>query len=142
MSSVIKRTVFAGILCTLMFLMSACGDPNSTATFDPETSVHPADWLPAGHVGPAREDTNSCGNCHGTDLTGGISRVSCTTCHIGSATEVHPEVFNGFPWLEGGHGRYVVSNGTSSCANIWCHGFDLQGVAESGPSCRECHTFP
>lgn len=145
MPSVTKKASFIAMLFIVILVISACGDPDSTATFDPETAVHPADWLPAGHAGPARENANSCGNCHGTDLvSGGISGVSCTSCHIGGAMQVHPAVFNGFPWLQGGHGRYTASNGTSSCANVWCHGSSLQGVAQSGPSCRtqECHSFP
>jgi hypothetical protein len=40
----------------------------------------------------------------------------------------------------------VVTNTESSCRNAYCHGFYLQGVAGSGPSCASpfpCHsTFP
>ncbi len=45
------------------------------------------------------------------------------------------------------HGPYEVANGTSTCANAYCHGVDLSGVAQSGPSCNSgtavgCHSFP
>jgi len=42
------------------------------------------------------------------------------------------------------HGIYVSSRGGDSCANAACHGTDLNGVEESGPSCYICHgpSFP
>lgn len=126
-----------------MLSASGCGDSNQTATYDPEASVHPSDWLPARHAAAARDNAGSCRQCHGQDLvSGGIAKISCNNCHIGGPLKVHPATFNGLPWLQGGHGQYVAANGTRSCANLWCHGNNLQGVAMSGPSCRKCHTFP
>lgn len=43
------------------------------------------------------------------------------------------------------HGSFVLSSpsGTSGCANTYCHGTDLKGVPDSGPSCTKCHpTIP
>jgi hypothetical protein len=81
----------------------------------------------------------SCTTCHGSDLTGGIAGVSCTECHIGTATTVHPVSFNNFTWAPAGHAAYVGTNGNSACSNIYCHAADLSGVADSGPSCTSCH---
>jgi hypothetical protein len=143
MPSITLKSALSFVLIGLILAAAGCGEPNETATYDPEEQYHPADWLPARHAVAAQEDLNSCRRCHGQDLvSGGIVKVGCNQCHIGGPTAVHPPTFAGFPWLEGGHGRYVAQNGTGSCRNVWCHGSNLQGVAQSGNSCRECHDFP
>lgn len=138
MSSMIRPLLVIGVLIAAVLAVSGCGDSDRTATFDPETSVHPPDWLPAKHMYEAREDIDSCKSCHGTDLvSGGISKVACNTCHLGGPSSVHP-----VEWGESAveeHGLYVVQNGVSSCRNMWCHGQQLEGVGESGPACAECH---
>ena len=145
MSSLAGRIVICSVAAILAgsVMIPGCGSPNSTASYNPEESVHPPDWLPANHMAAARENANTCRQCHGEDLErGGISKVGCTGCHIGGPLAVHPDTFNGLSWLNGGHGQYEAVNGTGACKNIWCHGNNLQGVALSGPSCRECHSFP
>ncbi len=140
MSSITKTTLSSFLLIAALFTASGCGDSSSEGVFDTDASVHPAGWLPAGHVGPARENVSACTQCHGTELTGGISNVSCTSCHLGGPTSAHP-----LEWGEDiltNHGRYAVENGFAGCRNVWCHGNNLQGVQDSGPSCRECHDFP
>jgi hypothetical protein len=145
MSSMTVRTITCSVALLIAAIVAAagCGSPNSTASYNPEESVHPPDWLPAGHMVAAGENADTCRQCHGRDLvSGGISKIGCTGCHIGGPLAVHPATFNGLPWLEGGHGQYAAVDGTAACKNIWCHGNNLQGVAQSGPSCRECHDFP
>jgi hypothetical protein len=142
MSSRIRTRWTGCALIAVALMVSACGGPDATSTFDPETAVHPSDWLPAGHVSPARENSDSCKQCHGEDLvSGGISGVSCDSCHLGGPLAVHPETWDGVSWSEGGHGLYVVQSGTSVCRNIWCHGANLEGVSQSGPSCNDCHPY-
>jgi hypothetical protein len=116
--------------------MSGCSDPNAQSRFNPETGKHSANWLPAAHREAAASGIHSCSSCHGTDLKGGISGVSCTACHLGSATSVHPA-----DWapLYSTHGPYANTNSTAACANQYCHGTSLTGVAGSGPSCTSCH---
>ncbi len=137
--SPIKRTMLIScLLIAAVVTAFGCGDSSSHGIFD--TDGHPAGWLPAGHVSPARENISSCTECHGAELTGGISNVSCTACHIGGPTSAHP-----VGWgedIENNHGPYAVHNGVSACRNIWCHGNNLQGVQDSGPSCNNCHDFP
>jgi hypothetical protein len=90
--------------------------------------------------------TASCATaaCHGPEL-GGVpgSGPSCATaCHMGSLDSVHPvewyaEYYNRTYVM---HDNYVFESGTTQCANGACHGVDLQGVPESGPSCATaCH---
>jgi len=140
----IIKTSLVLALALLTFLgvlaLSGCGDKNSDSDFSPDSGQHPAGWLPGGHAAAAQAHSSTCLPCHGTDLAGGISNVSCTTCHLGGPFNVHP-----LAWTQQGdfvyalHGGYVDQNGSAACANQFCHGTDLSGVAGSGPSCSSCH---
>jgi len=141
------KWLFVGItLLSAMALISGCGSTNDQAPFNADTQQHPASWLPAGHMTAAQPDAASCQECHGDDLGGGISKVSCTTCHLGGALSVHPATWEGDAILTS-HGPYVVANSSHACENAYCHGADLNGVAGSGPSCSSgtavgCHSYP
>lgn len=77
--------------------------------------------------------SNCATQCHGTDLQGGLSGVSCSRCHAN-----YP---HGSDWADPErHGTFAKGDGKSSCRN--CHGDDLRG-GESGVSCYQCHSdFP
>ena len=108
---------------------------------------HPAGWLiafpgPSLHSRTATFDfvnngTANCTECHGADLTGGISRVSCLTsdCHH------NPAVTN---WSESAvHGasakRAPGSSSFFSCQI--CHAKDFSGGG-AGIACADCHIVP
>ncbi len=81
-------------------------------------------------------DFTSCRPCHGEDLKGGSTEISCSKCH---ADYPHAE-----GWINGdsGHGAQLRDKGydMSTCKN--CHGDDLQG-GTSAISCNKCHAdFP
>jgi hypothetical protein len=137
-----KRNLFLliGLLLGL-FLLGGCGSSsNSVTARDPATGTgHQAGWLPVGHSTSAKSDLTPCTTCHGGDLSGGIAKVSCTQCHLGSSTAVHPATWINYAWAPAGHAAYVGTKGNSACANIYCHGADLSGVDSSGPSCTSCH---
>jgi hypothetical protein len=141
MSPIIRLMMLGALLLAGILLFTACGTPNSQASFDADTQKHTEGWLPAGHATAARESTNSCAQCHGSDLAGGVSNVSCTKCHIGGTTSVHPATWAGTA-IQRNHGPYVVANSSSSCKNVSCHGSTLKGVTDSGPSCSSCHSYP
>src|SRR5574337_630809 len=142
MPSMTTATRMSCLLLACALLGAGCGNPNATATFDPETSHHPSDWMPAGHMLAAQGNADSCRNCHGQDLTsGGIAKISCTGCHLGGPLSKHLVEWNGHQTTLQMHGTYAIQNGTGSCKNVWCHGPTLQGVPFSGPSCNLCHTF-
>ena len=67
-------------------------------------------------------------SCHGADLRGKGSGVSCYSCH---ATYPHTEHWRSL------HGNVTNRDGIDSCATQ-CHGTDLQGGV-SGRSCYDCH---
>jgi hypothetical protein len=127
------------VLSTLLvFTLSGCGDKSSQGVFSADSGgVHLAGWLPAGHRAAAAAGIESCTECHGGDFSGGISRVSCTRCHLGNQQSVHPLAWGNLVYAR--HPDYVIKNGTSACANIYCHGANLAGVVSSGPSCTRCH---
>lgn len=78
---------------------------------------------------------DSCSECHGRDLKGGISKTGCYSCHNGpDGTVGHPD-----GWLQNSkpsdyHGRYAKDFAVACTA---CHGPDLRGPAV--PSCYSCH---
>ena len=104
-----------------------------------------AGWLvlPSGgsHAGTATLDyiagggDSGCTQCHGSDLTGGISRVSCfdnpAGCH-------HDPVANwATPAVHGATAKQAPgSSGFASCQI--CHGNDFSGGG-AGVACADCH---
>ncbi len=111
------------------------------------TSVHPSDWTPPAFANHAQfvriNGVSACQNnfCHGSSLTGVVnSGPSCTSCHLGGVYSVHPAEFSNPTITLPGHAIYVLNTGSAnSCTNAACHGANLQGVPDSGPSCASCH---
>lgn len=141
MSYKITLTLFCTLLFAGLVPLSGCGKANSQAPFDADAQKHAAaDWMPQGHRASVENNgPDSCRECHGVDLSGGIAKVSCTRCHLGGPLSVHPAAWEGNAILSL-HGQYVVANGSDSCKNTACHGDTLRGV--SGPACNSCHSFP
>ncbi|MBI5740790.1 MAG: CHRD domain-containing protein [Nitrospirae bacterium] len=85
-------------------------------------------------------DTASCANCHGSDLDGGISQISCFTCHDGPGGGVgHPNEawHNGTADPVHFHGSYGRKY-KDSCKT--CHGVNFEGsVNPFIPGCGLCH---
>lgn len=126
----------AALALAVLFALAGCGDSNPQAVFSPE-SGHPAGWATS-HTGAGTAHLDSCFSCHGENLDGGISRVSCTSCHLGSPSALHPIQWGSFAYAR--HAAYVAGNGTASCAIAACHGESLQGGAGSAPDCAtRCH---
>lgn len=148
MSPITKSGICAVLACGILLLAAGCGDSKSNV-FDPDRGQHKTAWLPGEHslavtigtssVGAPVYSTEQCAECHGVDLDGGISNVSCTSCHLGGPTAVHPAAWDPI-YLS--HGPSASANGTDSCSNQYCHGSTLAGVAESGPACTTCHSIP
>lgn len=102
-------------------------------------SGHPADWLPAGHKAAAVTDIIVCQQCHGSDYAGGTTGVSCTSCHLGGTSSVHPTSWSGNAGAN--HRDHVLLQGNATaCSNLYCHGVNYGGVTGSGLSCTGCHS--
>lgn len=148
MSQIKIPTLAFGLLLSLsVFVLSGCGDKNSQADLDSTLGKHSSTWLPGGHTTAAKANLEGCTQCHGSDFTGGVSKVACTQCHLGSVQAPHPIFWNYTStqptawgtYAYAFHGIYAKQNGTTGCAVASCHGAGLQGVSGSGPSCTSCH---
>ena len=143
----------------------ACSSGNGTPALTDRSGNHPTDWLEqhwlvAGSIaGKSATDAPAaasaakltCQECHGSDLLGGVSKVSCFNaqgpngqlCH---ATRLgHPQGWERA--IQHGQGGAMASAGTTSgfayCAR--CHGSDFRGGTGSGAaavSCFSCHVTP
>jgi hypothetical protein len=135
----ISPVLFAILLTLVAMALSGCGDSKTGAGFNQSTGEHDeAGWLPSGHKQAALENLQLCAECHGQSFESGIAQVACNQCHLGGATSVHPLEWGNLPYAF--HDDYVKSSGAASCATVYCHGANLLGVAESGPSCGiNCH---
>ena len=80
-------------------------------------------------------DKTSCKTCHGSDLKGGSSGVSCYSCHTNYPHETG--------WKEAvNHGPKAYGTLKNSCAAGNCHGTTFQGTPQA-PACSRCHNdFP
>ena len=93
MSQITKFTLMGLLLLSGVLFLAGCGSstPNSKASSGANSEgQHAADWLPAGHMVAAQEDQIACTECHGKYYDGGISGVSCTSCHLGGPSSIHP----------------------------------------------------
>ncbi|MBC7961600.1 MAG: hypothetical protein H7Y05_01505 [Steroidobacteraceae bacterium] len=135
MSQIRKSSLALGLLLSLCAL-SGCGDKNSQATFP-----HSATWTLAGHSTVAKADIENCTECHGSSLTGGTSKVDCTSqCHLGGADSVHP-----LSWgknTAGDTSSIILGHKTSinpaSCTTAICHA--VGGTARN-KMCTTCHVW-
>jgi len=128
-----NKGVFILFLCLVLF--SSCAQEKSSdgnSGGGPFVFPHPVGWeKPDSHGVAALGDAKSgCKDCHGTDLLGGWSGVSCYECHAN------------YPHVEGwvapsAHGAAYLAN-KDSC-KTQCHGADLTGGL-SGVACNKCHS--
>lgn len=125
------------ISMALALALGGCGDKNDKAVFSPEGG-HPSDWT-AVHKTSAKADLETCVECHGANLDGGISKVACTQCHAATPDTIskHPVNWEGYAYAR--HKAFVATNGTSSCANAACHGAALAGVGRAPNCATKCH---
>jgi len=143
-------TSFRCSLILLVFLMAlGCSKSNNKAGILDATGKHPANWIqnhasffrqtPGATDSQTAAQTTSCAECHGSDLKGGIVKVSCfsqgfgaTTCHFHptgyAGSQVHGATAKGAP---------TFSSGLDSCRG--CHGSGYAGGLLSSTSCFTCH---
>jgi hypothetical protein len=124
------------ISLALSFALAGCGEKNDKAVFSPEGG-HPSDWAQT-HKTSAKADLETCVECHGANLDGGIAQVSCSLCHLGGAGSVHPAQWGNYAYTR--HKGASTDLLSASCATAVCHGTAREGVAGSGPACATaCH---
>lgn len=133
------------LLCIAALWGCGKGNNNASPAIDPTTGKHAVGWFDVGtggiHPRAYFTEPGSCEECHGKDLKGGISKVSCSPgpnnagCH-----DIFPHTagFN----LPAAHGKFATGAltpngifGMAHCQN--CHGLDYTGGV--GPGCINCH---
>ncbi|HEY5999140.1 MAG TPA: hypothetical protein VI078_07530 [bacterium] len=133
-------------LLLLVVAVAGCSKSRNDVLFTPGVG-HPEDWI-ADHGKAYRKAPARCVECHGTDLKGGVSAVSCfsasfkgTACHPGGpATFIHPEGWGA--WQR--HGAAAKAAPGPSGGFAWCescHGTDFAGGIVNTP-CARCHGVP
>ena len=147
------------LFAAVVFLQNGCtesledGLPGSDSD---STTYHPTGWKDnPQHGNDYSENEQNCKACHGEDLKGGASGISCEGCHHGwSGT--HADAFNEDPdtclachggsittcgdchhsgWT-GTHGEEYASDPDNCKA---CHGEDLNGEGDQDRDCGHCH---
>ncbi|MBA4312948.1 MAG: hypothetical protein C0417_09990 [Chlorobiaceae bacterium] len=84
-------------------------------------------------------DFNDCKPCHGSNLAGGTSDISCTKCH---SSFPHVNGWNIDTASVGFHGKYLQTKDWSATECKACHGSGFDG-GTSGKTCFTCHaSFP
>ncbi len=131
-SKIFNRFLVGGLLLTAL---SGCGSSNSAAPVF-QAAQHVTGWETAvSHGLQYVGDPNQCRECHGQDLLGGTSKITCNnTCHVHSVpvgpfysdwASAHGDMAKGDPGVLNNH----VISGYLSCQN--CHGADYMGTALS-----------
>lgn len=135
-----KNHKFLGLfvfLALAAFSLSGCGDANkeSAASVYP----HPAGWVAASdstHPAAYRANQDVCVECHGSDLgdpAGGISKVSCSSCHPWPYG--HPDGW--YDPANHGSAAKAATPGLASCKT--CHGSSFTGGSAQSCMTSNCH---
>jgi predicted CxxxxCH...CXXCH cytochrome family protein len=130
----------------MLLLAAACSDVRKGSTpFNSETGKHPTNWI-VDHRAAYISDTGQCTPCHGSDIKGGISNVSCFSASF-NGMSCHANGPSGHPagWGDpGSHGATAktapdnsLGHGFQYCER--CHGADFAGGSVN-KSCFTCHT--
>jgi hypothetical protein len=126
------------LLLVTGLVLSACSTSTTTGGLLDANGKHPSSFVNT-HPSFAGPDGSACTVCHGDDLRGGISKVSCFTASFGGQNchDAGPTPANHQPiatWVNAHQGAAAALRPTfSGCNAAVCHGATLQGAG--GPSC-------
>jgi len=143
MNFVLKAVLFS--FATLILV--SCSKGNDVIL--DASGKHPASWVVSLNGGnhPINYLTSpeKCQQCHGADLSGGVSKVSCFSSSLNgiSCHAVGPQGHAAGWALPGAHGARAKAaaigvNGIAFCKN--CHGIDYRGAGVAQKDCFRCHT--
>lgn len=135
----IRWMVSSLVAVAVALIAMGCASSSDGAPKISGTGAHPGNWLQV-HYADFFKSPDQCKTCHGSTTdpasSGGISKVSCFSCHS-QAPSHQPG------WAAGSqHGRLGAlaragnTSGFAFCAQ--CHGADFSGG--SAPSCKTCHS--
>ena len=130
----------------LMFVSIAfisCSDLTDEIVENEAPAVHPAGWGTEGSANFHGQwlldnnlDLKLCQSCHSKNYTGGITNVSCKTCHT-SGQILHPSGW-GTEGSENFHSKSFQNNSWNLELCQSCHAPDYTGGL-ANVNCRTCH---
>ena len=146
-----RRALALAIFCALLVL-AACSSPNRQVSFNAATGKHADTWY-ADHGALYLQNTQTCVRCHGADLLGGISGVSCSSsafaglaCHShstgfaapdshGASAKSAPTTTSGFSYCQACHGNGLTGGfALQTCLNTaGCHGVGVMAPHSPKP---------
>lgn len=149
MSPLTRSPLFSHGVAVLLLLGAAfagCSKTHKDVLFTPGVG-HPEGWIDD-HGKAYRKDAARCVECHGVDLKGGISAVSCfstsinnVACHAaGPQAFIHPDGWGAAKQ----HGPVAKAAPGAAAGLAWCqgcHGQDFAGGGVNTP-CAGCHGVP
>ena len=135
-----------------MFLCGCASDeeagpaPLPEGFVDPDTSeelaerYHPLVFSDPGIHGPeAMNQRDDCQSCHGEDLNGGTSQISCDTCHPQGWRTDCVYCHGGVDNMTGAPPGDVFNNESPS---FLAHSAHITGTIHSSFGCEQCHLNP
>ena len=110
----------ARLLIAFALMVSACGDPDATATFDPETSVHPPGLAACrAHGSQPGRTSIPAGSVMATIWSAAeYPGYPAIPAIWAGPLQVHPEPAMGCPGAEGGHGQLCGAERHATRAEI------------------------
>ena len=145
MSPLNVKNLFMLLCIGAASVVAGCSSPNSQVFFDPNSGKHVAGWVST-HPAQFLSDQSQCTPCHGADLHGGMSGVSCysasfggMSCHANGPGHADPAAWAD-PAQHGAAAKAAPNpaamHGFSTCQI--CHGVDFTG-GMSLTACASCH---
>jgi predicted CxxxxCH...CXXCH cytochrome family protein len=132
-------------------ILAGCADVKDDipAPTNSAIAVHPSGWTDpesgnfhGAQIAEAGSDMRSCQSCHGSDYSGGISGVSCQSCHSDGAGPENCATCHGSP-ASPAPPSDLAGNSASSTPGVGAHAKHVLGGSVGAKVwCYECHTVP
>ncbi len=139
------------IVLVLGLIFSSCSklQNNVLTPVQSQSVIHPEGWTTPSsgdfhgtYIKAHNYDMTTCTACHGSDLKGGTTQISCYTCHQGSdgtlsCNTCHGNSANPAPPKDLSGGSLTTNPG------VGAHQSHLVGSSSlSGVACSSCHVVP
>lgn len=131
------------LLPVIVFLLNGCTSSLDDGLPGSESSpsyYHSTGWKDdPQHGSDFSTNPQNCMACHGEDLEGGSSGISCAGCHHSGWTGTHGEEYAADPDnCKACHGDNLTG-GLSGTSCVACHAENLHHDGDVNPSCYDCH---
>ncbi len=142
------KLVAGFVLSALLLLMMSCSKlQDDLPPAGGNLNLHGPGWTDpttnnfhGKSLGLSSQQLQNCLTCHGSDLKGGTSKVSCIACHQSEQVSLH-----GMGWTDTAstnfHGTAIRSINWDMSLCKSCHGVSYEG-GKTSISCKTCHTQP